>query len=146
MSSDSTSESSTVATLDIRGFPAKCPCGTAITIFTSETVKNPGRLFYICLTRRKHHLFKWVEEAVLEEVEDALPKIAQLETEINKRKSDVEDLKGVIYELMEEVVRTKTEMKRCQVMMKFAFVIICLITIVIVLVNSCRHKFVLGLW
>lgn len=79
-------------------------------------------------------MFKWVEEAVLEEVEDALPKIAQLEAEINKGKSDVEDLKGVITELMEEVVRTKTEVKRCQVMMKFAVVIICLITIV-VLVN-----------
>ena len=45
-------------------------------------------------------MFKWVEEAVLEEVEDALPKIARLEAEVTKGKSDVEDLKGVITELM----------------------------------------------
>ena len=77
-------------------------------------------------------MFKWVEEAVLEEVEDALPKIAQLEAEINKGKSDVEDLKGVITELMEEVVRTKTELKRCEVKMKIVCVIISLISIGVV--------------
>ncbi|XP_013709239.1 uncharacterized protein At1g43920, Chloroplastic-like [Brassica napus] len=102
MSSNLTAESSTVNTFDIRGIPAKCVCGTATTIFTADT----------------HHLFKWVEDAVLEEVEDALPKIAQLEAEVAKGKSDVGDLKGVITELMEEVVRTKTELKRCEVKMK----------------------------
>ncbi|KAL0754464.1 hypothetical protein Bca101_092132 [Brassica carinata] len=132
MSSNSTAESSTVNTFDIRGIPAKCVCGTSTTIFTADTVKNPGRPFYRCLTRRKHHLFKWVEDAVLEEVEDALPKIAQLEAEVAKGKSDVEDLKGVITELMEEVVRTKTELKRCEVKMKIVCVIISLISIGVV--------------
>ncbi|KAF2593112.1 hypothetical protein F2Q70_00043454 [Brassica cretica] len=132
MSSDSTSESSTVNTYGIRGFPANCVCGTKRTIYTSETNKNPGRPFVRCLTRRKNHLFKWVEDAVYEEVQDALPKIVLLEAELNKEKSDIADLKGVVTELMEEVVRTKTEVKRCKVMVKILFVIMCLITIVLV--------------
>ncbi|KAH0863492.1 hypothetical protein HID58_080703 [Brassica napus] len=57
MSSNLTAESSTVNTFDIRGIPAKCVCGTATTIFTADTVKNPGRPFYRCLTRRKIHYF-----------------------------------------------------------------------------------------
>ena len=77
-------------------------------------------------------MFKWVEEAVLEEVEDALPKIARFEAEVTKEKSNVEDLKGVITELIEEVVRTKKEMKRCEVKMKIVFVIISLISIGVV--------------
>ncbi|KAL0702615.1 hypothetical protein Bca4012_058737 [Brassica carinata] len=120
MSLDSTSEGSTEATFDIRGIPANCVCGIATTIFTAYTVKNLGRLFYRCLTRRKHHLFKWVEDAFLEEVE-----------EIAKEKLDVEDLKGMITELMEEVVRTKTELKRCELKMKIVCVIISLISIAI---------------
>ncbi|XP_013694716.2 uncharacterized protein At1g43920, Chloroplastic-like [Brassica napus] len=131
MSSDSTAESSTVNTYGIRGFPASCVCGTKTTIYTSETNKNPGRSFFRCLTRRKNHLFKWVEEAVYEEVQDALPKIVLLEAELNKEKSDIEDLKGVVTELMEEVVRAKTEVKRCKVMMTILFVIMCVIIIVL---------------
>jgi len=76
-------------------------------------------------------LFKWVEEAVYEEVQDALPKIVLLEAELNKEKSDIEDLKGVVTELMEEVVKGKTEVKRCKVMMTILFVIMCVIIIVL---------------
>ena len=79
----------------------------------------------------QNHLFKWVEEAVYEEVQDALPKIVLLEAELNKEKSDIEDLKGVVTELMEEVVRAKTEVKRCKVMMTILFVIMCVIIIVL---------------
>ncbi|KAG2277877.1 hypothetical protein Bca52824_060432 [Brassica carinata] len=132
MSSDSTAESSTVNTYDIRGFSARCVCGTKTTIYTSETNKNPGRPFFRCLTRRKNHLFKWVEDGVYEEVQDALPKIILLEAEFNKEKYDIEDLKGVVTELIEEVVRSKTEVKRCKVMMTILFVIMCVIIIVLV--------------
>lgn len=76
-------------------------------------------------------MFKWVEEAVYEEVQDALPKIVLLEAELNKEKSDIEDLKGVVTELMEEVVKGKTEVKRCKVMMTILFVIMCVIIIVL---------------
>lgn len=79
----------------------------------------------------QNHLFKWVEEAVYEEVQDALPKIVLLEAELNKEKSDIEDLKGVVTELMEEVVKGKTEVKRCKVMMTILFVIMCVIIIVL---------------
>lgn len=118
-------------TYGIRGFPANCVCGTKTTIYTSETNKNPGRPFFRCLTRRKNHLFKWVEEAVYEEVQDALPKIVLLEAELNKEKSDIEDLKGVVTELMEEVVKGKTEVKSCKVMMTILFVIMWVIIIVL---------------
>ena len=61
-----------------------------------------------------------------------MPKIARFEAEVTKEKSNVEDLKGVITELIEEVVRTKKEMKRCEVKMKIVFVIISLISIGVV--------------
>lgn len=77
-------------------------------------------------------MFKWVEDAVLEEVEEALPKIARLEAEVAKGKSDVEDLKGVITELMEEVVTTRKKLKRCEVQMKIVCVVISLISIGVV--------------
>ena len=80
----------------------------------------------------QNHLFKWVEEAVYEEVQDALPKIILLEAEFNKEKYDIEDLKGVVTELMEEVVKGKTEVKSCKVMMTILFVIMCVIIIVLV--------------
>ena len=76
-------------------------------------------------------MFKWVEEAVYEEVQDALPKIVLLEAELNKEKSDIEDLKGVVTELMEEVVKGKTEVKSCKVMMTILFVIMWVIIIVL---------------
>ncbi|KAG2316688.1 hypothetical protein Bca52824_019810 [Brassica carinata] len=94
-----------------RGIPSNCGCGGEIRTFTSSTQENPGRPFYRCETRGEDHLFKWVEEAVLEEVEDVLPKIAVHEIEIAKMKADIEDL-------MEVALNNKVEIQKNKVMIK----------------------------
>ncbi|XP_048604884.1 uncharacterized protein At1g43920, Chloroplastic-like [Brassica napus] len=57
-----------------RGFPSFCKkCGEAAKIFTSKTIKNPGRLFHGCPNgseEDKNHLFKWTDESAVEEIED----------------------------------------------------------------------------
>ncbi|EOA32388.1 hypothetical protein CARUB_v10015658mg [Capsella rubella] len=93
----SSSETSMVDSFD-RGVPSKCVCGAGVTIFTSRTQENPGRPFFRCLTKRDAkswtnkrdgHMFKWVEDAVYEEVQDALPKVGAMANEIVKTKSEV---------------------------------------------------------
>ncbi|CAD5323672.1 unnamed protein product [Arabidopsis thaliana] len=91
------SSSETYVAVAGRGLPVKCVCGLSVTIFTSKTQKNPGRPFFGCTSKRDAsswtnkndgHLFKWVEEAVYEEVEDALPNIGIMANEIVKGKSE----------------------------------------------------------
>ncbi|KAF8084355.1 hypothetical protein N665_0721s0012 [Sinapis alba] len=54
------------------GVPTHCWCGNRVTTFVSRTSRNPFRRFYICniSTQREDeaHLFKWVDDALLEEV------------------------------------------------------------------------------
>uniref|UniRef100_A0A0D3ASQ7 GRF-type domain-containing protein n=1 Tax=Brassica oleracea var. oleracea TaxID=109376 RepID=A0A0D3ASQ7_BRAOL len=58
-----------------RGFPMKCDCGLRVVPLLSKTQENPGRPFYRCISKKEGHLFKWNEDAVCEEVEDAIPKL-----------------------------------------------------------------------
>ncbi|KAL1212271.1 hypothetical protein V5N11_026966 [Cardamine amara subsp. amara] len=107
--------------MGICGFPDICECGRKIIIYTSKSKSNPGRPFFRCPTLRNDHLFKWVEEAVFEEVQDALPKVECFETDICKSKVEFEGIKTVIEELMEEVRKTKNELKRLNLLMKVGF-------------------------
>ncbi|XP_019086241.1 PREDICTED: uncharacterized protein At1g43920, Chloroplastic-like [Camelina sativa] len=75
----SSSETSVVASSN-RGVPSKCICGAG------------------------GHLFKWVEEAVYEEVEDALPKVGLMANKIVKTKSQVNELTAALLELKEEAL------------------------------------------
>ncbi|KAH0883660.1 hypothetical protein HID58_059756 [Brassica napus] len=58
-----------------RGFPTKCDCGLRVVPLLSKTQENSGRPFYRCISKTEGHLFKWNEDAVCEEVEDAIPKL-----------------------------------------------------------------------
>ncbi|XP_018487745.2 uncharacterized protein LOC108858292 [Raphanus sativus] len=57
-----------------RGFPTICrKCGEEAEIFTSKTLKNPGRLFHGCPNsseKDKNHLFKWTDGSAVEEIHD----------------------------------------------------------------------------
>ncbi|KAL9280819.1 hypothetical protein AtEden1_Chr5g0111591 [Arabidopsis thaliana] len=79
-----------------RGIPTKCVCGLGVTKFTSKSQDNPGRPFFRCISKRDpsswknkkdDHLFKWVEDAVYEEVEDVLPNLGIMANEIVKARS-----------------------------------------------------------
>ncbi|KAL0772330.1 hypothetical protein Bca101_037481 [Brassica carinata] len=53
--------------------PSRCWCGKKIVTYVSKTEENPYRRFFRCeigLQRKKeNHLFKWVDEALLDEIE-----------------------------------------------------------------------------
>ena len=73
------------------------------------------------------HLFKWVEEAVFEEVEDNLPKLGLIENELFNVKTEVEEMKALTESL-------KNDVERGKLIHKIWCVSICLIVIVIVIV------------
>ncbi|CAH8390319.1 unnamed protein product [Eruca vesicaria subsp. sativa] len=54
------------------GVPTHCWCGNRVSTFLSKTTKNPFRRFYRCVVARQRegesHLFKWVDDALVEEV------------------------------------------------------------------------------
>ncbi|KAG2298008.1 hypothetical protein Bca52824_034480 [Brassica carinata] len=53
------------------GVPTRCWCGEGIDTFISKTHKNPFRRFYRCkiaMQKGEAHLFKWVDEALAEEI------------------------------------------------------------------------------
>ncbi|KAG7544029.1 Zinc finger SWIM-type [Arabidopsis thaliana x Arabidopsis arenosa] len=98
MSHSSTSRSSQITsnTREVgRGVPIKCWCGDEITTFTSTTDENPYRRFYRCVAglkdKKKKHLFRWVDDAHLEE-------IRMVE---NKLLGDVNDIRKMVMENLE---------------------------------------------
>ncbi|XP_019092366.1 PREDICTED: uncharacterized protein At1g43920, Chloroplastic-like [Camelina sativa] len=122
----SSSETSVVASSN-RGVPSKCNCGAGVRIFTLRTEENPGRPFFYCFTKRDPsswtnkrdgHLFKWVEEAVYEEVEDALPKLGLMANEIVKTNSQVNELTAALLELKEEALWRKVEIRKFRTLLK----------------------------
>ncbi|CAN7052552.1 unnamed protein product [Brassica rapa subsp. trilocularis] len=65
-----------------RGFPTYCRCGTRVIRRTSKTITNPGRLFHKCPygdENNRHHLFKWTDESMVEEIEDMKQKFDEIE-------------------------------------------------------------------
>ncbi|KAF8062834.1 hypothetical protein N665_1194s0008 [Sinapis alba] len=104
MTSSSSSSSRSASRRQVYGVPTLCWCGKGLITWVSETKENPHRRFYRCeialqvfnfkhfflhshfhapfgfLTVRKteNHLFKWVDEALLEEVRMVDAKIVDL--------------------------------------------------------------------
>ncbi|KAL9308479.1 putative transcription factor GRF family [Arabidopsis thaliana] len=134
------SSSETSVAVGGRGLPLKCICGLGVTIFTSKTQKNHGRPFFGCTSKRDTsswtnkndgHLFKWVEEAVYEEVEDALPNLGIMANEIVKSKYEVNELNASIQEFKEDAMWSKMEIRKLKVLVNVCVVWVCLMTIVI---------------
>ncbi|XP_019092479.1 PREDICTED: uncharacterized protein At1g43920, Chloroplastic-like [Camelina sativa] len=121
-----------------RGVPSKCVCGLDVKIFTSKTQENPGRPFFRCVSKRDvntwtskrdNHLFKWVEDAVFEEVEDAFPRLSIIANEISKIKAEVNEIDAMVKELKEEDMANKKELRKFMMCFKVGFVWLCVMTI-----------------
>ncbi|KAG2251695.1 hypothetical protein Bca4012_033037 [Brassica carinata] len=84
------------------GVPSRCWCGKGVVIFYSRTDENPYRRFYRCEigSQRKNetHLFKWVDEALVDEFQ-------KLDAEQGRITEAIEDLKTSMKETVEEEVR-----------------------------------------
>ncbi|CAN7072795.1 unnamed protein product [Brassica oleracea var. botrytis] len=71
ISSSSSSTSCQGARRTVYGVPTKCWCGQGLDTWASETKENPYRRFYRCkidLQKTESHLFKWIDEALLDEI------------------------------------------------------------------------------
>ncbi|XP_018480007.1 uncharacterized protein At4g04775-like [Raphanus sativus] len=76
------SSSSSRSRRSVYGVPTKCWCGKGLIIWASETKENPFRRFYRCeiaLQRKSEsHLFKWEDEAILDEIKMVDAKISDI--------------------------------------------------------------------
>ena len=71
------------------------------------------------------HLYKWVDEAVYEEVHDALPKVECFALDLRKIKMEIDSLKTMEEEL-KDVRKASNELKKLNVIMKVGFSVVCL--------------------
>ncbi|CAF2043367.1 unnamed protein product, partial [Brassica napus] len=72
------------------GIPTRCWCGANLTTFGAQTKENLFRRFYRCeiaLKRKtEHHLFKWVDEAIVDEINMVDAKHSQLKEDVDSYK------------------------------------------------------------
>ncbi|XP_013724193.2 uncharacterized protein At4g04775-like [Brassica napus] len=80
----------------VMGIPKKCWCGDETVPLMSKSDKNSYRRYYRCATaaRKKlendNHIFKWIDEALINEVETLEFKTARLEQELREIQTKVE--------------------------------------------------------
>ncbi|KAG2283454.1 hypothetical protein Bca52824_054674 [Brassica carinata] len=83
------------------GIPSRCWCGKGIVTYVSKTEENPYRRFFRCeigLQRKKEqHLFKWVNEDLLDEIE-------RMHEQQSIMAEEIEDLRSSLKKTVEEVV------------------------------------------
>ncbi|KAH0858229.1 hypothetical protein HID58_086490, partial [Brassica napus] len=81
--------------------PAVCWCGKGIVTYVSKTEENPYRRFFRCeigLKRKKEqHLFKWVDEALLDEIQ-------RMHEQQSRMAEEIEDLRSSLKKTVEEAV------------------------------------------
>ncbi|CAH8380523.1 unnamed protein product [Eruca vesicaria subsp. sativa] len=88
----SSSSSSSISHLgrQTTGIPTRCLCGANLTTFGAQTKDNLFRRFYRCeiwLKRKsEHHLFKWVDEAIVDEINIVDAKQSQLKEDLDSFK------------------------------------------------------------
>ncbi|KAG2316083.1 hypothetical protein Bca52824_019205 [Brassica carinata] len=72
------------------GIPTRCWCGADLTTFGAQTKDNLFRRFYRCeidLKRKtEHHLFKWVDEAIVDEINMVDAKHSKLKEDLDSFK------------------------------------------------------------
>ena len=79
-------------------------------MLTSTTSRNPGRKFYrYGAISGPNHLFKWVDEAHLEEFDVLASRQAMMLNDLAEIKQDIVDLKNDMREIIEviELIITK---------------------------------------
>ena len=75
---------------------------------------------HVCV---QDHLYKWVDEAVYEEVQDALPKVDCFASDLRKLKMEIDSLKNEEEELKEDLRKATNEVKKLNVIMKVGFLV-----------------------
>ncbi|XP_013632782.1 PREDICTED: uncharacterized protein At4g04775-like [Brassica oleracea var. oleracea] len=77
------------------GIPSKCWCGVGITELISKTNQNPYRRYYRCIyatslrLENDNHVFKWVDEAFTDEIQQMNNQVRMLEEEVQFLKATI---------------------------------------------------------
>ncbi|XP_010530394.1 PREDICTED: uncharacterized protein At4g04775-like [Tarenaya hassleriana] len=94
-----------------KGFPQKCECGSRIVRFTSKIDNNPGRVFFRCANQEgsKKHVFKWFDEATMEEIEKLKDGFESVQRVMEKLvcNGEEEKIEALTHEL--EIYKAKVE-------------------------------------
>nr|VDD60051.1 unnamed protein product [Brassica oleracea] len=73
-----------------RGIPSKCWCGSNLTTFAAQTKENLYCRFYRCeiaiKRQSEHHLFKWIDEAIIDESRMVDKKVTHLQSDFESFK------------------------------------------------------------
>ncbi|CAA7032678.1 unnamed protein product [Microthlaspi erraticum] len=100
-----------------KGIPRKCRCGQVTVLRTSESVPNPGRLYYICPFRSKedkNHLFKWTDISMVEEMEEVERVIQKIEEEFFNLAMETRTCEAVVNRYGDEIKAMKTLAEGCK--------------------------------
>ncbi|CAN8241361.1 unnamed protein product [Cochlearia groenlandica] len=86
------------------GHTKVCFCGSDVIVEASKTRANPGRLYYTCAKRdsatdyRGCHIWKWWDEALMEELTEARRKLALEHGGLQDKIEELASLKNLIKE------------------------------------------------
>ncbi|XP_018475195.1 uncharacterized protein At4g04775-like [Raphanus sativus] len=95
------------------GIPRRCPCGALTIVLTSKTKENPGRRFYRCgVIFGENHVFKWADEAILEEIEALAARQSTIENDLIELKGHLLDMKKDTTEIVEVVAVLSTKIQK----------------------------------
>ncbi|KAL0715567.1 hypothetical protein Bca4012_064889 [Brassica carinata] len=94
------------------GIPRMYLCGALTVLLTSKTKENPGRRFYRCrVVFGDKHVFKWADDAYLEELELIAEKQSSMEKEVMEIKEHLLEIKKDITEIVEVVTALSTKIR-----------------------------------
>ncbi|CAN8324075.1 unnamed protein product [Cochlearia groenlandica] len=120
----------------VMGVPKRCWCGAEILAKNSKSEANPYRCYYRCAlaAREKlendNHTFKWVEEALLNEIETLTQAIRKITTErvehekIMFEKIQVKLEKEIFERVEDELLETKSFVKKMMIVLVLGCMII----------------------
>ncbi|KAL0701146.1 hypothetical protein Bca4012_057268 [Brassica carinata] len=107
LTGDSTAASSRRGRGRVMGVPSQCWCGVAIVERISKSEFNPYRRYYRCSYAVTHklendnHIFKWVDEAFLNEIDKLGAQIRKLEQAVEEIGQSREELEKVMFESLQ---------------------------------------------
>ncbi|XP_019087501.1 PREDICTED: uncharacterized protein At4g04775-like [Camelina sativa] len=119
------------------GVPKRCWCGEAVVAKTSKSDHNPNRRYFRCVyaagnkLMNDNHLFKWIDEALLDEVETMKEFLSETMKVEKKMQMELEkkmemELEKEIFERIEDVkAEFKTRMNRMIIVLVVGCLIIC---------------------
>ncbi|XP_010436683.1 PREDICTED: uncharacterized protein At4g04775-like [Camelina sativa] len=140
VSSNSTGSNSSRARVRVVGVPRRCWCGEGIIALISNFDPNPYRRYYRCgfvvsnKLRNDDHTFKWVDEALVNEIDTLTTKNVEFEKNLKDFRTERLEFEKIVYEKMENEIFEKiedalAEVKTSNKKMMVILVILCIIMI-----------------